>query len=523
MPHSLWRAGVAVCLGILLGGAILHTLGGTSNMATSSLHTWGSDDAYISYRYARNLAQGKGLVFNPGERVEAYSNLLYVLLIAPAFWLTDNDGVYCFAVFLNLAFAGAALLIFVADLRRRVGDGSALAGAVLLACCLPLWVAVASGLETSLVLAVSLAVWVWAERVAFEPAPRAVFLLCLAMVLSLLARADGFIIAGFALFYLLLKRRFRALAICAAAVALTLGAGELWRLVYYGNLLPNTYYVKVTGSIGPRLSHAYEQLSSVAVVHGLLPFLLIIPFGLAEVVRQGDRAPRKLAAALRFDLLFPLLWLAYWFYIGGDHFWDRFLIILYPLGIFALLQFFSGAAPAKVLAFVVMALALMEIVPPFKADPRFAYRFDKYDAWVATGKLLGQKFPGKTLATVTMGKIPFFSGLYTEDMLGLADPILAHKPAATGYFDPGHMKFDADYSLARKPDLIADWIHTGLDLPYGLTRAKYQKAGYHIRFLIYVGLTPPRQGIVDTEGWTENMIDQWVARGFEFAILVRSP
>ncbi|MCE7959156.1 MAG: hypothetical protein DYH06_14645, partial [Acidobacteria bacterium ACB2] len=36
------------------------------------------DDAMVSMRYARNLARGEGLVFNPGERVEGFSNPLWV-------------------------------------------------------------------------------------------------------------------------------------------------------------------------------------------------------------------------------------------------------------------------------------------------------------------------------------------------------------------------------------------------------------------------------------------------------------
>ena len=43
------------------------------------------DDAFISFRYARNLATGHGLVFNPGfERVEGYTNFLWVLMLAGA-------------------------------------------------------------------------------------------------------------------------------------------------------------------------------------------------------------------------------------------------------------------------------------------------------------------------------------------------------------------------------------------------------------------------------------------------------
>ena len=44
-----------------------------------------TDDAFISFRYARNLLEGHGLVFNPGERVEGYSNFLWVLELA-AVW-----------------------------------------------------------------------------------------------------------------------------------------------------------------------------------------------------------------------------------------------------------------------------------------------------------------------------------------------------------------------------------------------------------------------------------------------------
>jgi hypothetical protein len=46
-----------------------------------------SDDAYISFRYARNLGDGLGLVWNPGEHVEGYSNFLWVMILAGAYRL----------------------------------------------------------------------------------------------------------------------------------------------------------------------------------------------------------------------------------------------------------------------------------------------------------------------------------------------------------------------------------------------------------------------------------------------------
>ena len=44
-----------------------------------------TDDAFISFRYVRNLLEGNGLVFNPGEYVEGYTNFLWILELA-AIW-----------------------------------------------------------------------------------------------------------------------------------------------------------------------------------------------------------------------------------------------------------------------------------------------------------------------------------------------------------------------------------------------------------------------------------------------------
>ncbi|KPJ64637.1 hypothetical protein AMJ44_12375, partial [candidate division WOR-1 bacterium DG_54_3] len=40
------------------------------------------DDAFISFRYVRNFVNGDGLVFNPGERVEGYTNFFWILLLS---------------------------------------------------------------------------------------------------------------------------------------------------------------------------------------------------------------------------------------------------------------------------------------------------------------------------------------------------------------------------------------------------------------------------------------------------------
>ena len=65
----VWRAGLTGIALVAVGWA-LH-LG------------WIADDAFISFRYSRNWVNGAGLVFNPGERVEGYTNFLWVVLLSP--------------------------------------------------------------------------------------------------------------------------------------------------------------------------------------------------------------------------------------------------------------------------------------------------------------------------------------------------------------------------------------------------------------------------------------------------------
>ncbi|UCD59352.1 MAG: hypothetical protein JSV16_08595, partial [Candidatus Hydrogenedentota bacterium] len=63
------------------------------------------DDAFISFRYAKHLAEGKGIVFNKGERVEGYTNFLWVLLMAAGHkvgfdipWFSQTISILCAAL-----------------------------------------------------------------------------------------------------------------------------------------------------------------------------------------------------------------------------------------------------------------------------------------------------------------------------------------------------------------------------------------------------------------------------------------
>src|SRR3989339_1269853 len=48
------------------------------------------DDAYTSLRYVKNFLEGKGLVFNEGERVEGYTNFLWIMILCGIGFLNHN-------------------------------------------------------------------------------------------------------------------------------------------------------------------------------------------------------------------------------------------------------------------------------------------------------------------------------------------------------------------------------------------------------------------------------------------------
>ena len=82
------------------------------------------DDAYISFRYAVNLANGFGLTYNPGQLVEGYSNFLWVILLSAAAWLGLPLNLYSISVGLVCAVVSlwfAYLLGCEAALGNRMG------------------------------------------------------------------------------------------------------------------------------------------------------------------------------------------------------------------------------------------------------------------------------------------------------------------------------------------------------------------------------------------------------------------
>ena len=496
--------------------------------ARPTAHVQGTDDAYISYRYAKNLVEGQGLVYNPGERVEGYSNFLFVLLTALLLFLVDPDSIYPAIYLLNLVFLLLGMILFHGHCERSFRPASAHLATVLLGLCPLLWIWTASGMETTLVFCLQIALWVALDRAEERSSRKHFWALILVMLLCTLVRADGVVFVLLGLGYLFLRGRTRHAVRVTVAILPLVAIYFLWRWHYYGDWLPNTYYVKVSGLLGYRLQGGAERLMDLLLIRGFLPHLLLVLVAAVRVVVPCWIKKVSLRSIpLTFPVFFSVGMLGYWFYIGGDHFGERFLLYLFPMGLATLLTLgarsgyreSSSDSIGKKWLWAGFVLLVFQMTPAIWGTT-YSFPWWLHDPWIHLGKHLRTYYPDARLAVDAAGKIPYFSGLETIDMRGLTDRHIARMEVE--YFtNPGHDKHDADYVLAQQPDIIAGWIRPNLDVGTGLTRKRYSAAGYQLRLLLNLN---PKSHLRDTIIVTDmprRAIRNLIESSYRYALLVR--
>jgi arabinofuranosyltransferase len=284
---------------------------------------WLCDDAYISFRYARNLIEGRGLVFNAGERVEGYTNFLWVLELSGLWKILGVRPETGCTILSTLYTAGTAALTFVLawsgpfrERRAFVAWGALL----LLAASHTFAVWGTSGLETRqftfFVLLAIVCLRAWRGRVSL------LVLSSLALAAGEYTRPEANLLFGCCLAWLVLERaRARELLTFAGPFAALVGAHFLWRWSYYGDLWPNTYYAK---HVRAWPEAGFQYLLAATIETGLYALVPAAVAGLLARLRRGD-ATHLLALACILPHAAYVVW------IGGDHFEYRVLDLYWPL------------------------------------------------------------------------------------------------------------------------------------------------------------------------------------------------
>jgi hypothetical protein len=287
---------------------------------------WITDDAGISFTYARNLASGNGLVLNPGgERVEGYSNPAWVFLLALTALAGLFDPVVTPKVLAGLLTIGSFWLLARISGRLFGWPTSVVHAlpALLLACSIP-WVSWSiSGLENSLfgfLLAGALHLHL-GETDEPERLPWSALLFFLLAI----TRPEGIIYGGAAIAHRMALLPFRPLmkttAAWGALFLLPFAAYHAWHFAYFADWLPNTYYAKVErgSDIAWRLDKELANSESTGwkYVRGAFAEYrlgwVLLPGALLSLARF-----RRRSAAILLVTLVAILNLFYAIYVGGD-------------------------------------------------------------------------------------------------------------------------------------------------------------------------------------------------------------
>ena len=202
------------------------------------------DDVYITYTYSRNLAEGQGFVFNPGEHVQGTTTPLYTLLMAAVYRITPD---LLHAGNLISAACLAGIVFSLAHLLRQHLSRYAQAGLVLLLASAPI-VYVSFGMETllySLMLCVACLLWASGHRRSAMLAAAGLTWLradgiVLGGTLGLLALGEG--IAAARRGEIGWGRAFPWDLAAIYALGIAPWFGFAW--LYFGSPLPNTFAAK---------------------------------------------------------------------------------------------------------------------------------------------------------------------------------------------------------------------------------------------------------------------------------------
>ena len=434
------------------------------------------DDAYISFRYARNFADGKGLVFNEGERVEGYSNFLWTILLGLLMKLFRVDLMF-WAKLLGILFSLAtiALLYFFSQLLLGRKSLFNLFPALFLALnpYYAHWAVM--GLETNAFIFLVVLTFYLAIR---EQKRKKFMLSPFVAALAIMTRPEGplFVIPPLILFaaWLVWRREIKIERILtwASQFLVLFLPFFIWRFIYYDDILPNTYYAKLGQNVGHSRGLAHLFYFYFTQGWGFLN-LWLIPLLVALLF------PNRYSIITVSGLLLSCY---YVYHVNGDWMPNyRFMLIALPFIFLNLplalrtLRWKIKAPPAHWIAGIVLLLMSWDIAR-FSLNEESVYIFDwspqrygKHRSEWYQPRQLYFKFFGKFVpplqnvtdwlfnhvpegATVVTSDIGYPSYLNffinTVDIDGLTDRVIS---GAAGIRD---IDSQAEYILAKRPEYI---------------------------------------------------------------------
>ncbi|MCP4706558.1 MAG: hypothetical protein GY865_18320 [candidate division Zixibacteria bacterium] len=412
------------------------------------------DDAYISYRYVKNFINGDGLTFNPGEQVEGYTSLFFILLLS----LLGRFGIDIIIASKVIGIISGIGLIFLSFLWcSKLPDFKEniylpLAVPFLLVCngAFAYWSI--SGMETVLfaVLILYGSYLASNKNLLFVPI----------LAIATLTRPEGGLIFVTILVFFTYSKQFgiKDIVKFLALFLIFIVPQFIFRFVYYNDILPNPFYAK-TGSSIEYLISGIEYVWLFMTHYGLYGGILLIPLFAAKYL------PRP----LRLILSVAVVFCAYILLVGGDvlhcfRFFIPILALFYMLLVYSLVylarnsEIFKHKNYNSVIITIILIIGIYSYFIPaehikgFLTAERGLVNKMTHLAFILDPHAKSHN----KIACTTIGAFSYYSDAYVIDMLGLTDRHIAKNPQTIANIRSNwkERNYNIPYIMKSDPDFI---------------------------------------------------------------------
>jgi len=418
--------------------------------------------------------EGNGLVYNPGEKIEGYTNFLWTIITAPFTKLNFADvaifsTILCFIisllnVYLLMLIGGmfydnsgeySKFIILIPPLLF-VLDGT-----------IAFWVI--AGMELPMFTLFILGVFYNYFRIYDNS--RYVNYMILFLILATLTRPEGNMIFALTILHMIIfSNRIHSFRFVVLKVIIFYFIFCLiyygFKYFYYGQILPNTFYAKGVTDLGMNLILGTKYIIMCSGLRFyILIFIFFIPF---KQVMNNFR--------LSYLILFSAVYVIYIVLVGGDWMYaNRFFVPVIPalyllsaIGMYYFiiklknyftsnpgfnLQRFNLGVDVFIISLCIILVFVSFIRLEYKTliihedNARFEKQWQRFGEWL---KIYCD--PRTVIAVGPAGKIPYYSGLYSIDMWGLNHEYIARTKSKR--LQAGHKKYDFEYILSQNPEFI---------------------------------------------------------------------
>ena len=427
---------------------------------------WNCDDAYITFRTIDNFVNGYGLTWNIAERVQAYTNPLWMFLLTGFYFFSHE--IYFTSLFISITIS--LIVFYILIFKCPVNNLSGVLAALILIFSKAFVDYSTSGLENPLTNLIIILFFL--TLLKKEIRPQTILVLSCLAGLGCFNRIDTILIFFPALLYAAFKlNNYRKAVFILIIGFIPFLMWELFALFYYGFPFPNTAYAKLNTGISwiALLKHGIKYLYHSIKTDPIT--LITITVGCVIVLLKRN-------TVLKVIFLGSMIYILYIVKIGGDFMSGRFFTAPLVATVIIITQLqFNGKYFKFILPALIIIIGILSPHPPLFSDseygnkerPKENYWMDvcderafyyqnfgllnqirysrlAYAPSVIIGKELREKADKVGSLIIVRGQVGFsgyFAGpkVHIVDYCALSDPLLARlPPIKTSKWRIGHFR-----------------------------------------------------------------------------------